>query len=342
LKTAIVILNWNGKKYLAQFLPKVVKSAKDIATVIVADNASDDDSVAFVTTHFPEVRIIQNSSNGGFSKGYNEALRQVEAEYYVLLNSDVEVETGWIEPVISLMDRNPSIACCQPKIRDYMKRNLFEYAGAAGGFMDKYGYPFCRGRIFHTIEEDQGQYNDQRQVFWSTGACLFVRSSIYHQVGGLDEDFFAHMEEIDLCWRIKNRGYEIWYCPESTVYHVGGGTLNKINPRKTFLNFRNNMIMLCKNHAPAYFWIKLFIRMILDGIAGIKFLLSGDFMHCMAVIKAHFSFYSSFGKTLRKRKQEKKSIKNYATTGVYNRSIVFDFFAGNQKKFSQLDKNAFQ
>jgi GT2 family glycosyltransferase len=337
MKVAIVILNWNGKGFLEKFMPQVIAFNAPYSSIIVADNASTDGSLQFLATHYPQVNIIRNNTNGGFAKGYNDALKQVDAEYYVLLNSDVEVTENWIEPVIALMDSDRSIAACQPKLRAYHDRKHFEYAGAAGGFIDKFTYPFCRGRIFDTYEEDHGQYDDVREIFWATGACLFVRSAAFHEVQGFDEDFFAHMEEIDLCWRMKNRGHKVMYTPHSLVYHVGGGTLNKINPRKTYLNFRNNLLLMCKNHDPRYFWIKLLLRMILDGVAGMKFLIGGEFSHFTAVLKAHFSFYSSFGKTLRKRKELRKRITNYTTTAVYRRSIIIDYFLRGKKKFSDLD-----
>ncbi len=337
MKVAVVILNWNGKKFLEKFLPYVVSYNTSYSQLIVADNASTDDSITFLKTNYPQIKIIQNVTNGGFAKGYNDALKHVDAEYYVLLNSDVEVTENWLEPLIKLMDTDETIAACQPKIKSYTHKNRFEYAGAAGGFIDKFGYPFCRGRILDNIEEDNGQYNDNREVFWATGACLFIRASCFHQQEGFDEDFFAHMEEIDLCWRLKNVGYKIMYCADSTVYHVGGGTLNKLSPQKTFLNFRNNLILLCKNHASQYFVIKLFIRFVMDGIAGIKFLLSGETGHLIAIIKAHFSFYSSFAKTLRKRKKLKLQIKQYTTSAVYLHSIIADYFIRGKKTFKEID-----
>jgi GT2 family glycosyltransferase len=336
MKIAVVILNWNGKSFLEKFLPQVIAYNAPGSEVIVADNASTDDSIDFLTKHYPQVRIIRNSVNGGFAKGYNDALKHVQAEYYVLLNSDVEVTPRWIEPVIELMDSDVSIAACQPKLRAYNSRQHFEYAGAAGGFIDKFTYPFCRGRIFDSFEEDHGQYDDAKEVFWATGACLFVRSSAYHLVSGLDEDFFAHMEEIDLCWRMKNRGYRIMYCPGSTVFHVGGGTLAKTSPRKTYLNFRNNLVLMCKNHDPRFFFIKLLLRIALDLVAGLKFLASGDLSHFTAVLKAHFSFYGSFGRTMKKRKEIKKHITQYTTTAVYRKSIVIDYYVRGKKKFSDL------
>ena len=342
MKVAVVILNWNGKKFLEIFLPSVILHNAPYAQIVVADNASTDDSVSFLKNNYPQVTIVQNAINGGFAKGYNDALKHVKAEYYVLLNSDVEVTEGWLDSTIKLMDSDSSIAVCQPKIKDFNRKNYFEYAGAAGGFIDKYGYPFCRGRILDCIEEDKGQYSDTREVFWATGACMFVRASYFHLVGGFDPDFFAHMEEIDLCWRLKNLGYKVMYCSEAEVYHVGGGTLNKTSPHKTFLNFRNNLILLCKNHAHEYFIVKMLIRLMLDGIAGLKFLLTGEFKHSIAVIKANYSFYSNLGETLKKREELKKQITAYTTTAVYLHSIIADYYIRGKKTFTEIDlKNRF-
>jgi GT2 family glycosyltransferase len=338
MKVAVVILNWNGKAFLEKFLPQVIACNPSFSEIIVADNASTDDSVEFLRTTFPSIRIVQNEVNGGFAKGYNDALKKIEAEYYVLLNSDVKVTPGWIEPLIRIMDHDHSVAAAQPKIRAYDRPTYFEYAGAAGGFIDKYGYPFCRGRILDTLEEDKGQYDQEREIFWATGACMFVRSKCYHEAGGLDEDFFAHMEEIDLCWRLKNMGYKVMFSPDSTVYHVGGGTLNKTSSKKTYLNFRNNLVLLCKNHPPRYFWFKIWWRMVLDGIAAAKFLFSGQFKHFYAVIRAHFSFYGSFGRTMKKRKALKKGIREYTTTAVYLHSIIGDYYLRGNRFFSQIDK----
>lgn len=341
VKVAVVILNWNGKQLLEKFLPNVVKFNPAFSEIIVADNASTDDSVSFLKQNYPAIKIISNATNGGYAKGYNDVLKKINAEYVILLNSDVEVTERWIEPIIELMDSDSAIAACQPKILSYNEKHKFEYAGAAGGFIDKYGYPFCRGRIFDSFEDDKGQYNDVKEILWATGACLFVRSSAFNLSGGLDEDFFAHMEEIDLCWRMKNMGYKIKYVPNSTVYHLGAGTLSKASPHKTYLNFRNNLILLCKNHAHQFFWIKLIIRMLLDGVAGIKFLLSNEGSHTLAVLKAHYSFYSTFSKTLAKRLATKKNIKVYATSAIYNRSIVVDYFLRKKKKFSELSDEYF-
>ncbi len=337
MTVAVVILNWNGKGFLEKFLPSVIDCNADFAEIIVADNASSDDSIQFLKSKYPQIKIIQNEVNGGFAKGYNDALKKVTANYYVLLNSDVEVTPNWLDSVISLMETNKSIAACQPKIKSYYNKHLFEYAGAAGGFIDKFGYPFCRGRILDNLEEDNNQYDDTREIFWATGACLFVRAETFHLVNGFDEDFFAHMEEIDLCWRLKNRGYKIMYCAESTVFHVGGGTLNKTSAHKTYLNFRNNLILLCKNHPPHFFFVKLFVRMVLDGIAAVKFLLEGHSKHFVAVLKAHYSFYATLGTTLKKRKQLKSKIKNYTTTAVYLHSIIVDYYIRGKKTFKDID-----
>ncbi len=336
MRVAIVILNWNGKKFLKDFLPKIIDYSKDLAEIIVADNASTDNSVEFLQHHFPSVRIIQNKENGGFAKGYNDALYQVEAEYYVLLNSDIEVTTNWLQPIISLMDDDQEIAAVQPKMLDYKKRDYFEYAGAAGGFIDRLGYPFCRGRIFSSLEKDSGQYDAVAEVFWATGACMFLRADVFRKMGGFDEEFFAHMEEIDLCWRMRNSGYKIICCPQSFVYHIGGGTLPKNNPKKTYLNFRNNLMTVYKNSPSKGIYLKIFIRLILDGIAGIKFLLEGHPKDCISVIKAHFYFYSSFGKQKEKRKLVQEKLQEHHQKYIYPKSIVVSYYLKGIKKFSDL------
>jgi GT2 family glycosyltransferase len=335
-KVAVVILNWNGKSFLEKFLPNVIKFSSS-AQIIVADNNSTDDSVEFLKIHFPQVKTIINNVNEGFAKGYNTALRQVDAHYYVLLNSDVEVSDNWLEPIVALMDSNKQIAACQPKILDYHHKNKFEYAGASGGFIDIYGYPFCRGRIFNTLEEDKGQYNNAIEVFWASGACLFLRAEAFWKVGGFDDDYFAHMEEIDLCWRMKNSGYEIYVEPQSIVYHVGGGTLNKISPRKTFLNFRNNLITLTKNAPAQFLFFKIIYRMILDAVAAIKFLCEGKGSHFIAIIKAHFSFYTYLPSTISKRKaiQALHEFKN-STTCIYKKNMVYEHFVKHIRYYSDL------
>ena len=335
-KVAVVILNWNGKLFLEKFLPLVLKFSEE-AQIIVADNQSSDDSVAFLKEFFPQVSIIINPSNDGFSKGYNLALKQIKSEYYVLLNSDLEVTEHWLEPIIQLMDADKEIAACQPKIMDYNNRSKFEYAGASGGFIDKYGYPFCRGRIFNFLEDDRGQYDSVTEVFWATGACMFLRSEAFWKVGGFDNDYFAHMEEIDVCWRMKNSGYKVFVNPSSVVYHIGGGTLNKLSPRKTFLNFRNNLITLTKNAAPRFLFLKIIYRMILDGVAAFKFLFEGHGSHFVAVLRAHFSFYAHLGSTLKKRKAL-RSLPEFkdATIGVYKKNVVYQHFIKSVNAYSDL------
>ncbi|MBC7923731.1 MAG: glycosyltransferase family 2 protein [Ferruginibacter sp.] len=332
---AIVILNYNGRHFLERFLPGVIQFSTG-CQVVVADNGSTDSSVAFLHNHFPEVAVIRLGENRGFCKGYNLALQQVEARYYILLNSDVEVTPGWVGPLIKLMEMNPRMGACQPKIKSFDRRHCFEYAGAAGGWLDKWGYPFCRGRIFEVLEEDQGQYDDTAEVFWASGACVCIRSSLYRSLGGLDDGFFAHMEEIDLCWRMKKRGYSVFYCGESEVYHVGGGTLPKSNSRKTFLNFRNGLALLYKNVPRHQLLQVLFVRLLLDGIAGVKFFLEGNPANAWAVVKAHFSFYANFGRWQLKRSQELASTEYETLSGLYSGSIVYAHFIRGKKTFGQI------
>ena len=303
IKVAVVVLNWNGKAWLEKFIPTLLDHSKD-ASIFLADNASTDDSVSFVNQNFPEVEIIINKDNGGYAKGYNDALNQINAEYFVLINSDIEVTKDWLSPIINLMESNTNISACQPKVLNYNSRTKFEYAGASGGFIDNLGYPFCRGRIFETTEEDKAQYDDAIEVFWATGACLFVRASHYWEVEGLDEDFFAHQEEIDLCWRLKNKGYTIMVEPKSVVYHVGGGTLDSGSPFKTHLNFRNNLYMLFKNATITSMLTVIPLRLFLDGIAAFTFLKKAQgLLHFSAIAKAHFSFYFEIPKLLKKRRK---------------------------------------
>ncbi|MBE0648749.1 MAG: glycosyltransferase family 2 protein [Bacteroidales bacterium] len=336
-QVAVVILNWNGKPYLEKFLPPLIEYTGNDAEIIVADNASTDDSIGFLRTQFPQIRIIENAGNEGFARGYNLALKQVDADYYILLNSDIEVTRGWIEPVINLMESDPLIGACQPKIRSYYHREHFEYAGAAGGYIDEYGYPFCRGRLFLTIEEDKGQYDDQVEISWATGACLFVRSALFHQLGGFDDDFFAHMEEIDFCWRLHNWGYRVMYCPGSMVYHIGGGTLPKMSWRKTYLNFRNNFMLLYKN-LPSRLMFKVFaIRLLLDGVAAMKFLFQAGFKDFWAVARAHLSFYMALPVLYRKRKK----LRHGSMKMMYKRNLVVEYYLRGKKHFSQLDQNKF-
>ena len=336
-KVAIVILNYNGDRMLEKFLPSVIENCPDWAEVIVADNASTDFSVELMQDCFPEIRLIENDSNGGFATGYNLALQQVEAQYYVLLNSDIEVPKGWLEPVIALMDSDPQIAACQPKIRSYYDPEEFEYAGASGGFIDKFGYPFCRGRIFQHIENDENQYDTPIEVFWATGACMFVRADLYHQIGGLDDSFFAHMEEIDLCWRLKNEGYKVYCCPQSVVYHIGGGTLPQNSPRKTYLNFRNNLSLLVKNLPKQRVFPVLAFRIVLDWVAAMKFLFEGCKEDFKMVFKAHWGFYKRL-KTLRKKR---KSVPRRRVSCIYQKNIVFESVVRKKNKFSDLDAKDF-
>ena len=339
-KVAVVILNWNGKEMLKTYLPTVIKNSPNVS-VYVADNASTDDSVSYVKTNFPSVKIIQNTLNHGYANGYNTALAKIEAEYYILLNSDVEVTSNWIDPIIQLMDKERSIAACQPKILSYLDKTQFEYAGAAGGFIDKDGFMFCRGRMFDTYEHDYGQYDGSAEIFWATGACLFIRAKLFHETGGLDEDFFAHMEEIDMCWRLKNLGHQIYFNSNSVVYHLGGGTLSKINPKKTYLNFRNNLFLLTKNYNQGNFFLKLIYRMILDGAAAFKFLFDLHPRHAFAVFRAHLSFYRQFNKFYKKRILIQKNVTRHEISGIFGKSVVFSYFLFNKKKFTDLDPKYF-
>ncbi len=336
-KTAIVILNWNGKNYLERFLPSVIRYSDFSGTEIyVADNHSTDDSIEFIKENFPKVSIIPLNSNYGFAKGYVKALENIKAEYFVLLNSDVEVTEKWLS-IIELMDNDMSIAAVMPKIRSYENKDYFEYAGAAGGFIDKFGYPFCRGRILSVIEKDDGQYNDLKEIFWASGACMFIRSEAYYNAGGLDMDFFAHMEEIDLCWRLKILGYKIFYFPGATVYHVGGGTLPNNTGKKLFLNYRNNLFLLFKNLPDNGFYKILFLRLSLDILSAFVYLFSLSFNFFAAVIMAHISFFFSINKLRKKRQKIKGNIRVNKPNHIYQRSIVYNFFAGKKKYFSQLD-----
>lgn len=325
-KIAVVILNWNGVQLLEQFLPSVVQYSPE-ATIYVADNASTDTSISFTEEHFPTVKIVKNSGNYGFAKGYNEALQHIDAEVYALVNSDIEVTENWLKPILETFENETKTAIIQPKLLDFKNKDNFEYAGAAGGFIDKYGYPYCRGRVFETIEKDNGQYNDACEITWASGACFFIRSKVYHELKGFDDDFFAHQEEIDLCWRAKNKGYIIKYNPNSVVYHVGGATLKQGNPKKTFLNFRNSLLMLVKNLPKEDLFSVLFTRMLLDGIAGIHFIFQGKLTHCWAILKAHYDFYCLFSNTYKKRSDFQS--KEYYTL----KSIVINYYINNGKVF---------
>lgn len=331
MKTAIVILNWNGKKLLEQFLPSIVKFSSDEAEIYVADNASEDTSISYIKHHFPSVKIVKNAENGGYAKGYNDALQKINADIYCLINSDVEVTQNWLNPILTVFNTDENTAIIQPKILAFKDKINFEYAGAAGGFIDLYGYPYCRGRVFNDIEKDRNQFNDVSEIFWASGACFFIRSKVYHQLNGFDEDYFAHQEEIDLCWRTQNIGYKVKYVGNSTVFHVGGATLKETDPQKTFLNFRNSLLNVVKNVPKKWFLFVVFSRLLLDGIAGLKFILELRPIHSLAILKAHFSFYTNFYKFLKKRKVlQKKSNYNLHT------SIVWQYFILGRKKFKDL------
>jgi GT2 family glycosyltransferase len=338
---AVVILNWNGQRFLRDFLPSIIQHSHQDATIIVADNDSSDDSIAILESYGDQLKIIRLDKNYGFTGGYNRALAQVDVDYFVLLNSDVEVAGNWITPIITFMNAHPDVAACQPKIRSYNDRHLLEHAGAAGGYIDYLGYPFCRGRMYNTLEEDKGQYDTIQDVFWATGACMFIRKKVFQAVGGFDEDFFAHMEEIELCWRIQEMGHRICVVPQSVVYHVGGGTLPKSSPRKTYYNFRNNLMMLHK-HLPLskLIWIIPF-RLLLDGIAGIKFLMNGDIGDMLAVIKAHMAFYRSIPSRNKLRVGIKRLVPRANIKGVYSKSIVAAYYIYQKRHFSQLNKDFF-
>ncbi|MBS1532224.1 MAG: glycosyltransferase family 2 protein [Bacteroidetes bacterium] len=338
-KVAVVILNWNGKKHLGEFLPSVLASTWPNLDIVVGDNGSTDGSVEFLRQNFPSVKIIQNDQNYGFTGGYNRVLEKVDADYFVLLNSDVEVPQSWIEPVITLMESDALIAVAAPKIKSFLQKDYLEHAGAAGGFIDVFGYPFCRGRMFYKIEDDKGQYNRSDEVFWATGAAMFIKKELWVMSGGFDERFFAHMEEIDLCWRLKNLGYKVMYCAASEVYHLGGGTLNVENPFKTFLNFRNNLLLLQNNLS---FWRGLFIifiRFWMDLLAIARFLNEGKRKDAWAVSRAHQNFVRhifSRGPRPRNKRSNLPDLK-----GMYRRSIVWDFFMKKKRVFSALDPKDF-
>lgn len=340
IKTSVVILNWNGKELLGKFLSNVVKySLSDDCNIYIADNASTDGSCDYVRNNHPEVNILELEENYGFARGYNEALQSIQAEYFVLLNSDVEVGPGWLDPMISYMDDHPEAAACQPKILSYHDRKRFEYAGAAGGLIDKYGYPFCRGRIMNITEEDKGQYDDTRRVFWASGACMLIRSADWKESGGFDRDFFAHMEEIDLCWRLNNRGRQIVFIPGSSVYHVGGGTLPYDSPRKIYYNFRNNLYMLYKNIRGSKRGRTIFIRMVLDGIAALRFALMLNFGAAWNVIRAHIHFHRQKGSLRSKREMTDSKHFEIPPELILNKSLVYSFFIVKKKTYSELYNN---
>ena len=330
---AVVILNWNGQQWLEKFLPTVIEKSS-MANIYIADNASTDDSISLIENNFPSVKIIQNQLNEGYAKGYNDALKDLKEKYFVLLNSDIEVTNNWIKPIINLMEENPNISACQPKILDYNNKDSFEYAGASGGYIDNLGYPFTRGRIFDSIESDNNQYDDVKEIFWASGACFFVRADHFNEVNGFDNDFFAHQEEIDLCWRLKIKGYQIMVHPRSVVYHVGGGTLDDSSPFKTYLNFRNNLFMLTKNLNFFSLLITLYFRLPLDGIAAVTLLKKkSGFLHLLAVLRAHLVFYISIPRLLFKRQINTDKTNLVGKMGF---SILVKYYLEGKTKFSEL------
>lgn len=333
MNLAIVILNYNGKALLEQFLPSVLEYSQQ-ATVYVADNASTDGSVAYIKKHFSKVQLIINTQNGGYAKGYNDALAHLKEDVFVLLNSDVEVTQGWLTPIIEAFKATSNLVAVQPKILDFKNKDYFEYAGAGGGYIDALGYPYCRGRIFNTLEKDTGQYNDTRQIFWASGACLALKKEAFVKAKGFDEDLFAHQEEIDLCWRMQQQGGIIHYIEGSTVYHLGGATLAVENPKKTFYNFRNSLLVMLKNNNHAAVWAILFTRMLLDALAAWQFLVSGKPSHFFAVFKAHLSFYTLAPKFIKKRNKHAKKIAYYQI-----KSIVWMYFIRKKTTFIALNQN---
>lgn len=333
MNVAIVILNYNGKALLEQFLPSVLEHSQQ-ATVYLADNASTDGSVAFVKEHFSKANLIINTQNGGYAKGYNDALKNLKEDVFVLLNSDVEVTQGWLSPILEAFKATKNVVAIQPKILDYKNKDYFEYAGAAGGYIDALGYPYCRGRIFNTLEKDTGQFNDSRQIFWASGACIAVKKEAFIKAGGFDEDLFAHQEEIDLCWRMQQQAGIIQYIGSSTVYHLGGGTLGVENPKKTFYNFRNSLLVMLKNNNRSAVWLILFVRMLLDALAAWQFLLSGKPSHFIAIFKAHLSFYSLVPRFIKKRYKHTQKIAYYQI-----KSIVWMYFIRKKTTFIALNQN---
>jgi GT2 family glycosyltransferase len=330
---SIVILNWNGRRFLEQFLPSVLSSTYNNYRVVVIDNASTDDSVNFLQLNYPQVNIINLPGNFGYARGYNEGLKQVHSDYYVLLNSDVEVHKDWLEPAIAMMELDKNISACQPKILQFHNKELFEYAGAAGGWLDYLGYPFAKGRIFDVCEKDTGQYDQPAPIFWASGAAMFVRASVYHQLKGLDEYFFAHQEEIDFCWRMQLSGYSIFSCPRSVVYHVGAGTLPKGNSKKVFLNFRNNLIMLAKNMQAGEAAWKIPYRFVLDAVSAIKSLAAGEGTYFVAVVKAHFAFLKWLASGKRNKVKRNREV---VLKGYLRKSIVWSHFVLGKDRFNEI------
>jgi len=333
-KTAVVILCWNGRRFMEEFLPTLVQFQPADADLVVADNASADDSVTYIKANFPSVKIIQLEKNFGFAAGYNEALKQINSEFIVFINQDVAVTENWLPPLLKMIESDEKIAAAQPRIRAYNQKTHFEYAGAAGGWIDHYGYTFCRGRIFDSLEEDRNQFNTSSEIFWASGACMIVRKKIYDDLGGLDADFFAHMEEIDLCWRMKNGGYKIMYCPDSIVYHLGGGSLPQGHPMKTYLNYRNNLIMLAKNLPADQIRRIVRRREILDGISAVRSVLRGYPKDVSSILRAHRDYRKGKEKWKSRRTGNEKFF--FTLSGVYHGSIVWDFFFRRKKTFAEI------
>ncbi|MBS3739311.1 glycosyltransferase family 2 protein [Mesohalobacter halotolerans] len=330
MSIAVVILNWNGKKLLETFLPSVVKYSKE-AQIYVVDNASTDDSLSFLNTKYPNIKTISNTYNAGYAGGYNQGLKHIKEDIYILLNNDVLVSKNWLNPIIKTFKNQKDVAIVQPKILDYNKPEYFEYAGAAGGFLDLWAYPYCRGRIFDTLERDNGQYDEDVHIFWASGACLAIKRKVFWAIGAFDEKYFAHQEEIDLCWRAYNHGFKAWYTHLSCVYHLGGGTLNAFQPQKTFLNFRNSIFNIAKNMTSPWFVLIVLGRLILDALACVRFLFKGQFRHIGAVLRAHLSFYKHSPKIIKKRKKHFKNLKYYSIF-----SIVFEYFILGKKQYDKL------
>jgi GT2 family glycosyltransferase len=337
--TAVVILSYNGKKWHELFLPLIISEAQGQYTVVVVDNASTDDTARYVASNFPSVKLISIEKNDGFARGYYEGLKQISAKYFVLLSADFEVTKGWYQPIYNFLESHPEVAACQPKIKYWRERNMFEYAGAAGGFKDNFGYMFCRGRILDMIEADHQQYNDNIEIFWASGGCLCIRSEAYNAVGGLDPDFYAHMEEIDLCWRLKNYGFQIAYVGDSEVYHVGGSVISYGSTQKLFYNFRNSLVILLKNESRNRILWLFPLRLFLDGLAGLHFIFKGEIKSCYTIIKAHFSFYSKFLFWYKKRKDVQKLVSQSQknSNAIYPKSIIYQYFINKVKKFSDLN-----
>ncbi len=335
-KISIVILNWNGSSFLKRFLPSIIDCSKGNVEIVVADNGSTDDSKSLIVNLFPTVVYLQLDKNFGFAEGYNRALEMIHSDFFVLLNSDVEVTPGWLEPMLNLMENDPDIGICQPKILSLDRPDEFEYAGASGGFIDRFGYPFCRGRILQVVEKDLGQYDDILPVSWASGACMMVNSNLWRACNGFDPDFWAHMEEIDFCWRSQHLGYKVYICPDSVVYHIGGGTLNYNNPLKIHLNFRNNLYLLFKNLPGKQLAVILPARMVLDGIAAFVFLLKGEFGSFGRVFAAHLKFYRNLSQLFRKRRSVFSTSKNKGIRLLSGKNILWNYFVTKRRKFSEI------